>query len=315
MAKVKCICKTCGKEFFVVPSEMRRGGRKYCSPGCAIRARKNRVKLNCEVCGKEFETKASVVANGRGKCCSRHCANEAKKGKKHSPEHSAKQSGWQKGKKHSPETRAKMSASQKKAQNRPEIRARKSETHKGKKRTPETLAKMSASQKKAQNRPDVRGKKSASAKEAMNRPEVRAKHKEVMNRQEVRAKFSGENNPNWNGGTSFGKYCPKFDRRRREATRDFFRRKCLACGKEELENIIYNKRGARQVSLSVHHVDHDKEQGCNGKPFNLVPFCTNCHSKELHNEEEYKQYINKTLEEGFKWGIWNKEEYIKKVMY
>jgi len=26
-------------------------------------------------------------------------------------------------------------------------------------------------------------------------------------------------------------------------------------------------------------------------------------------------YINKTLEEGFKWGIWNREEYIEKVMY
>ena len=45
------------------------------------------------------------------------------------------------------------------------------------------------------------------------------------------------------------------------------------------------------------------------------PLCINCHAKERSREEEYKQYINKTLEEGFKCGIWNEEEYMKQVMY
>jgi len=71
----------------------------------------------------------------------------------------------------------------------------------------------------------------------------------------------------------------------------------------------------RQISLSVHHVDHDKEQGCSGRPFNLVPLCNSCHAKENSREEEYKKYINKTLEEGFKWGIWSRDQYEKEVMY
>jgi len=66
--------------------------------------------------------------------------------------------------------------------------------------------------------------------------------------------------------------------------------------------------------LSIHHIDHDKEQGCSGKPFNLVPMCPSCHSKEQYYEKEYQQYINKTLDEGFKWGIWSEHQYLAEVM-
>jgi hypothetical protein len=122
---------------------------------------------------------------------------------------------------------------------------------------------------------------------------------------------SGKNSPRWNGGTSFLPYCPKFNERRKKAVRNFFNNTCLACGKHTSENII----GGKVVALSVHHSDHDKEQGCSGKPFNLVPLCHDCHGDERFNQEEYHKYINKTLEEGFKWGIWNREEYMEKVMY
>jgi hypothetical protein len=42
---------------------------------------------------------------------------------------------------------------------------------------------------------------------------------------------------------------------------------------------------------------------------------TSHHLREQYNKEEYATYINKTLREGFKWGIWNEQEYIEKVMY
>jgi 5-methylcytosine-specific restriction endonuclease McrA len=91
---------------------------------------------------------------------------------------------------------------------------------------------------------------------------------------------------------------------------------CIACGCHQDENIIYLKRkGFRFEKLPVHHVDHDKEQGCNGKPFNLVPLCRKCHMKEGNNQEEYRHYVNKTLQEGFKWGVWSEEEYQRCVMY
>jgi hypothetical protein len=122
----------------------------------------------------------------------------------------------------------------------------------------------------------------------------------------------GSNNFNWNGGTSFGIYCYKFNQRRKRAVRNFFNNLCICCGRHVTENIV---KYFGQINLSVHHIDHDKDQGCNGRPFNLVPLCNECHAQELNKQEDFKTYINKTLEDGFKWGIWSKEEYEVHVMY
>lgn len=115
----------------------------------------------------------------------------------------------------------------------------------------------------------------------------------------------GDNHHAWKGGVSFAPYCPKFNNDRKRRVRSFFGNRCLACGEEQTD--------ARR-KLSVHHVDHDKGQGCSGKPFNLIPLCEKCHSKELTREAEYKTYINKTLEAGFEHGIWNRGEYQSYVM-
>lgn len=126
----------------------------------------------------------------------------------------------------------------------------------------------------------------------------------------------GANNGQYIDGRSYFPYCFKFNNRRRHAVRTFFDFMCIACGCHQEENIVYIKgKGFRFEKLPVHHVDHDKEQGCNGKPFNLVPLCRSCHMKEGNNKEGYRKYVNKTLQEGFKWGIWNEEEYRLKVMY
>jgi hypothetical protein len=132
-------------------------------------------------------------------------------------------------------------------------------------------------------------------------------HKGFVNSEESNRKRSlslrGEKCYLWKGGVSYLPYCFKFNELRKKAVRDFFK-VCICCG-----DLDYKQ------SLSVHHIDHDKEQGCNGKPFNLVPFCRICHSKEVHNSKQYREYINKTLDDGFKWGIWSEEEYKIKVMY
>jgi len=122
----------------------------------------------------------------------------------------------------------------------------------------------------------------------------------------------GCKNPNWRGGTSFLPYCYKFNKCRRKATRNYYDNVCICCGKHVTENLVNNKT---QWEMDVHHVDHDKEQGCGGRSFNLVILCHSCHAKEQHHRKEYQDYINKTLREGFKWGIWSEQEYIEKVMY
>jgi hypothetical protein len=201
---------------------------------------------------------------------------------------------WNKGKTTPEETRLKLKIARNK---RPpcseETKQKMSASLKGKKQPPRSenyRKKMSDSKKKAyQENPDLCKKLS----------DIRV------------GRFGGENHPNWQGGKSFFPYCYKFNDPRKRAARKFFNDICLCCGSTKDENIIAGKT----EELGVHHIDHDKEQGCSGKPFNLVPLCRSCHSKEGYAKKEYQHYINNTLREGFKWSIWSESEYKRLVMY
>ena len=106
----------------------------------------------------------------------------------------------------------------------------------------------------------------------------------------MKGKLSGENNPffgkygekssNWQGGKSFEPYCPKFNNRLKEKIRNKYNRKCYICNRNEKDNITRTGKFRR---LSIHHIDRDKEQGCNGKPFKLIPLCMYCHPKNEPN--------------------------------
>ena len=96
----------------------------------------------------------------------------------------------------------------------------------------------------------------------------------------------GNKNHNWKGGISYLPYCPKFNKKLKEEVRNKFGRKCFLCNKTELENNGKN--------MCVHHIDYDKEQGCNGKTFELVPLCRSCHSKTNGERDEQQiMIINK----------------------
>jgi len=86
----------------------------------------------------------------------------------------------------------------------------------------------------------------------------------------------GQNNPRFNNWSSKGEYCENWTEEVREKVRNKFDRKCYLCVKEEKDNITKN---GKQKKLSVHHIDADKEQGCNGKPWKLIPLCLKCHGK------------------------------------
>jgi hypothetical protein len=90
-------------------------------------------------------------------------------------------------------------------------------------------------------------------------------------RRRMSTSHQGARHHNWRGGVSFGKYCPKFNRRLKEGVRDRFDRVCFICGAPE------NGSG-----LDVHHVDYNKGQGC-GAEWNLIPLCKSCHSKTNWN--------------------------------
>ena len=72
----------------------------------------------------------------------------------------------------------------------------------------------------------------------------------------------------WNGYSVKGGYCGKFDEACRERIREKYNRLCFVCNRDETKN----KR-----RLAVHHVDMNKDQGCDGYKWSLVPLCTRCH--------------------------------------
>jgi len=103
---------------------------------------------------------------------------------------------------------------------------------------------------------------------------------------ERRKAMSGENHPNWHGGTSFEPYCRKFNNAFKESIREKFDRECFLCGADEEEN------GRR---LDVHHVSYDKECMCNGVECEFVPVCRKCHSMTGGNRELWRRMIMNQL--------------------
>jgi hypothetical protein len=78
----------------------------------------------------------------------------------------------------------------------------------------------------------------------------------------------------FNGFLKEQKYCKKFNDECRKSNRIKYNNKCFICGKDE-------KNNGRK--LSVHHVDMNKQQGCNDTEWKLVPLCQSCHARS-HND-------------------------------
>lgn len=85
---------------------------------------------------------------------------------------------------------------------------------------------------------------------------------------------------NWNGFTSKDPYCKKFNNDIKEYIRNKYNRECFICNKNEDDNITFKGEMKR---LSVHHVDKNRNQGCDEKDWSLIPLCMSCHSI-AHNE-------------------------------
>ena len=147
---------------------------------------------------------------------------------------------------------------------------------------PQNIARISG-ENNVSKRPEVRAKISAAKKGKCTGEDSYWYGKTLP--EEVRAKISaraklrvGEKNANWRGGTSFEPYCPLFNNKIKEKIRNRDNRVCVLCGKGEIQN------GQR---LSVHHVDSDKMQGCNDKPWYLCALCRSCNSRPDTVEKEF----------------------------
>lgn len=114
----------------------------------------------------------------------------------------------------------------------------------------------------------------------------RGRHLSEEHKRKLSIAFSGKNNPQWRGGVSYDPYCFKFTDRLKEEVRDRYNRLCVLCGKTEKENCR---------KLDVHHVDFNKNQGCDGVDWKLLPLCQSCHGQITRNEDAFQSMIESQL--------------------
>lgn len=95
--------------------------------------------------------------------------------------------------------------------------------------------------------------------------------------------FLGENNPNWQGGLSFGDYSIEFNNILKRKVRDLDNHECQICHKTEVE---------LDEILCVHHIDYNKE---NCEIENLISLCRKCHAITNGNRDYWYAYFTELI--------------------
>jgi len=105
----------------------------------------------------------------------------------------------------------------------------------------------------------------------------------------ISEKISGEKGPNWKGGISYGKYCPKFNEEIKKEIREKYNNCDYISG---LHKDICNNG----QNLDVHHINYDKEQGCNERKWQLISLSRSNHAKTNYNREFWNKLFIYALE-------------------
>lgn len=299
MSKVKLICGYCGKEFETYLNAYK---KRYCSRECYSTAQRTRITQVCEVCGKELRVKPSKIKLGQGKYCSWECYSEKRIPRlreceycgqlfeiKYDARKFCSRECWNKSlgalkDKECPTCKKTFhqTSNHQIYCSRGCVPPRKGEKHPifGKHRSEETRKKISKSHTGIVI-PHTH-EQDKKIREAAIRMWQNPKFREKI----IKALPRGENHPQWKGGISFEPYCSKFNEALKEEIRDKFGRVCFLCPKTEEEN---------GQKLSVHHTDYNKEQGCNGIRWLLVPLCRSCNAQVNHNRDYWWNFITEKM--------------------
>jgi hypothetical protein len=143
---------------------------------------------------------------------------------------------------------------------------------------PDYRKRVHASQKRRFDDPTMCERMSVISKEMWTNPERRyqararmiKRYEDPIELKKLSAAVQGISYDEWVGFAQDHPYCPKFDDECRESNREKYDRCCFLSGTTETEN---------GQKLSVHHCDMNKEQGCVGHIWKLVPLCRKWHSK------------------------------------
>ena len=79
----------------------------------------------------------------------------------------------------------------------------------------------------------------------------------------------------WTGFSKNGEYCELFDDACRERIRAKYGYRCFACYRPQDDNVDKN---GKCIKLAIHHIDRNKNQGCDGVQWKLIPLCMYCHT-------------------------------------
>jgi len=95
--------------------------------------------------------------------------------------------------------------------------------------------------------------------------------------------FSGERNPNWQGGKNFEPYTKEFNNKFKRAIRKRDNHICLKCGKhQEKEKRV----------LTIHHINYDKKLSI---PQNCCAVCNKCNGEVNFNRKHWIKFFQSLL--------------------
>lgn len=258
--KPKMICGTCGQEF-EINFPCRKKVRKFCSLECAygnrevdIRHKNNRIKKNCLICNNEFLVKSS---ENHRKYCSKECSiillrrsYEEKFGKERA-----------------------MGIIEK-LKSRKRFQQKKVLCECGCGQELDYLDKTGRPRRFIKGHVNIWNK--GVTKEIDKRMERISETRKRLFKEGKLIPYDRrlEKNSNWNNGSSFEPYGKEFNDKLREFIRKRDNYACQECGKK--------------VVLSVHHIDHCKQ---NNSTFNLISLCNKCHTKTNGNRKHWEAYF------------------------
>jgi len=236
------------------------------------------------------------------------------KGRIFSEEHKRKLSEANKGNKHTKETKIKMSKAQKGKKLTEEHKRKLSEANKGnsgfwlgKKRSEETKQKISKSEKgkkltKETKQKISEGNKgriiSKESKEKTNKANTGQKRSEETKRkmsgakkdkkrsEETKQKISEGHKGMFCGKPTTGKsieYCYKYNPECKQSCHEKWFYTCVLCGH-------IRKDGFGQHA--THHIDYNKQSGCDESQLRIIELCGSCHGKTNGSEGNKKKYQN-----------------------
>ena len=103
------------------------------------------------------------------------------------------------------------------------------------------------------------------------------------------SKVSGSNNPMWQGGITDQKYCSKFNESLKIQIRNQYNNCDYISG---LHKNICNKG----FNLDVHHVDYNKQQGCDDHQWKLIPLSRVNHMRTNANRSFWNRLFTYSLQ-------------------